>query len=63
MVKALEFTGSGVKNMSMADRFTISNMAVEAGAKVGLFETDEKTLEYLKEHGRADKFKKKYNLD
>lgn len=55
--KALEFTGSGVKNMTMADRFTISNMAVEAGAKAGLFETDEKTLEYLKQHGRADKFK------
>ena len=54
--KALEFTGSAIKNMTMADRFTISNMAVEAGAKVGLFETDEKTLEYLKEHGRADKF-------
>ncbi|MBQ9246817.1 3-isopropylmalate dehydratase large subunit [bacterium] len=55
--KALEFTGSGVKNMTMSDRFTISNMAVEAGAKAGLFETDEKTLEYLKEHNRADKFK------
>ena len=55
--KALEFTGSGVKNMTMADRFTISNMAVEAGAKVGLFETDEKTYEYLKEQGREDKFK------
>ncbi len=55
--KALEFTGSGVKNMTMADRFTISNMAVEAGAKAGLFETDEKTYEYLKERGRADKFK------
>ncbi len=55
--KALEFTGSGVKNMTMSDRFTISNMAVEAGAKAGLFETDEKTLEYLKQQGRADKFK------
>jgi len=55
--KALEFTGSAVKNMTMSDRFTISNMAVEAGAKTGLFETDEKTLEYLKEHGRAGKFK------
>lgn len=54
--KALEFTGSAVKNMTMADRFTISNMAVEAGAKAGLFETDEKTLEYLKQHGRGDKF-------
>lgn len=55
--KALEFTGTAVKNMSMSDRFTISNMAVEAGAKAGLFETDEKTYEYLKEHGRANKFK------
>ena len=55
--KALEFTGSAVKKMTMSERFTISNMAVEAGAKAGLFETDEKTYEYLKEHGRADKFK------
>ena len=55
--KALEFTGSGAKNMSMADRFTISNMAVEAGAKVGLFETDEKTKAYLKEHGRENEYK------
>ena len=55
--KALEFTGEGAKNMPMADRFTISNMAVEAGAKAGLFETDEKTYEYLKEHNRADKYK------
>lgn len=55
--KALEFTGSGAKALSMADRFTISNMAVEAGAKVGLFETDEKTREYLKEHGRESEYK------
>ena len=54
--KALEFTGSAVKKMSMSERFTISNMAVEAGAKAGLFETDEKTFEYLKEQGRASKF-------
>jgi len=54
--KALEFHGSTIKNMSMADRFTIANMAVEAGAKAGLFETDEKTREYLKEKGREDKF-------
>ena len=56
--KALEFTGSAVKDMTMSDRFTIANMAVEAGAKAGLFETDEKTLEYLKQHGREDKFVK-----
>ncbi len=55
--KALEFTGNAVKNLTMSERFTISNMAVEAGAKAGLFETDEKTYEYLKEQGRADKFK------
>lgn len=55
--KALEFTGSGAKNMSMSDRFTVSNMAVEAGAKVGLFETDEKTKAYLKEHGRETEYK------
>ncbi len=55
--KALEFTGSGARNLTMSERFTISNMAVEAGAKAGLFETDEKTFEYLKEQGREDKFK------
>ena len=55
--KALEFTGSAVKNLTMSERFTISNMAVEAGAKAGLFETDEKTYEYLKSQGREDKFK------
>jgi len=55
--RALEFTGETIKNMSMSERFTLANMAVEAGAKAGLFETDEKTYEYLKQRGRADKFK------
>ena len=54
--KALEFHGSTIENMTMADRFTLANMAVEAGAKAGLFVTDEKTKAYLKEHGREDKF-------
>lgn len=54
--KALEFHGSTIKNMTMADRFTLANMAVEAGAKAGLFVTDEKTKAYLKEMGREDKF-------
>lgn len=54
--KALEFCGSTIENMTMADRFTLANMAVEAGAKVGLFSTDEKTREYLKSRGREDKF-------
>ncbi len=48
--KSLEFTGQGVKSLSMDDRFTIANMAIEAGAKNGIFEVDEKTLEYVKEH-------------
>ena len=55
--RALEFCGETIKNMSMSERFTLANMAVEAGAKAGLVETDEKTFEYLKEKGRADKFK------
>lgn len=55
--KALEFCGETIKNMSMSERFTLANMAVEAGAKAGIFETDEKTKEFLKEHNRLDKFK------
>ena len=54
--KALEFHGSTIENMTMADRFTLANMAVEAGAKAGLFVTDEKTRAYLKEKGREEKF-------
>ena len=55
--RALEFCGETIKNMSMSERFTLANMAVEAGAKAGIFETDEKTKEFLKEHNRLDKFK------
>ena len=44
--RALEFTGSAVKNMSIASRTTIANMAIEAGAKCALFTPDEKTEEY-----------------
>ncbi len=54
--KALEFHGSTIEKMTMSDRFTIANMAVEAGAKAGLFCTDEKTREYLKQQGREEKF-------
>lgn len=61
--KALEFSGSTIENMSMADRFTVANMAVEAGAKAGLFKTDEKTKAYLKEHNREDKFREIYPDD
>ncbi len=47
LYKSLEFAGDGVAALSMDDRFTISNMAIEAGAKNGIFPVDEKTLEYL----------------
>ena len=55
--KALEFCGETIENMEMSERFTLANMAVEAGAKAGLFVADEKTRAYLKEHGREDKFR------
>ena len=50
----MEFTGDGIKNLSMADRFTMANMAIEAGAKNGIFPVDEKTEEYLKEHTKKE---------
>lgn len=55
--RALEFTGETIDEMEMSERFTLANMAVEAGAKAGLFVADEKTKEYLKQHGREENFK------
>lgn len=49
LYKALEFTGDGIKELSMTDRLTIANMAIEAGAKNGIFLVDEATLEYVKD--------------
>ena len=49
--QSLEFFGEGVSELSMADRFTICNMAIEAGGKNGIFPVDEKTKAYLKERG------------
>lgn len=54
--KALEFTGE-LENLTMSDRLTIANMAVEAGAKAGVFPTDEITKEFLKKQGRENDFK------
>lgn len=50
LYKSMEFSGPGVAELSMDDRFTIANMAIEAGAKNGIFPVDEKTMEYVKEH-------------
>jgi 3-isopropylmalate/(R)-2-methylmalate dehydratase large subunit len=54
--KALEFGGDGVKNLTMSQRLTVANMAVEAGAKAGLFPTDNTTRDYLKSQGRVDHY-------
>lgn len=50
LYRSMEFTGEGVGALSVTDRLTICNMAIEAGAKNGIFEVDEKTLEYIAEH-------------
>lgn len=55
--KSLEFTGPIIKNMEMSDRLTLTNMAVESGAKVGLIASDEKTYEFLHKHNRQNEFK------
>jgi len=55
--KAMEFEGDTIENLSMSSRFTITNMAVEAGGKTGLIGTDKTTRKYLEERGRGDKFR------
>lgn len=52
--KSMEFIGDGIKNLSMDDRFTIANMAIEAGAKNGIFPVDELTKGYIKEHSTKE---------
>ncbi|HIV99359.1 MAG TPA: 3-isopropylmalate dehydratase large subunit [Candidatus Ornithospirochaeta avicola] len=54
LYKALEFSGEALSYLEMDDRFTISNMAIEAGAKAGIFRVDEKTIEYLKNSGAKE---------
>lgn len=54
LYKSMEFVGDGLNYLSMDDRFTMANMAIEAGGKNGIFPVDEKTIEYLKEHGKKE---------
>ncbi len=52
LYQSLEFTGDGIANLTMDDRFTIANMAIEAGAKNGIFPVDELAEAYMKEHSK-----------
>ena len=54
LYKSMEFTGEGVSSLTMDDRFTIANMAIEAGGKNGIFPVDEKTEEFMKEHSSRE---------
>ncbi len=61
LYKSMEFTGDGVENLTMDDRLCICNMAIEAGAKNGIFPVDEKTIEYM--NGRCEREYKVYTAD
>ncbi|MDF2537640.1 MAG: leuC [Herbinix sp.] len=50
LYKSMEFTGDGIQNLTMDDRFAMANMAIEAGAKNGIFPVDEAAVSYMKEH-------------
>lgn len=52
LYKSMEFVGEGIRNLSMDDRFTICNMAIEAGGKNGIFPVDELAAEYMNEHSK-----------
>ena len=54
LYKSMEFVGEGIKTLSMDDRFTICNMAIEAGGKNGIFPVDELAVEYMKEHSKRE---------
>ena len=61
LYKSMEFTGDGLKNLSMDDRLCMANMAIEAGGKNGIFDVDDRTVEYIKQH--SDKPYKIYKAD
>ena len=54
LYKSMEFVGDGIANLSMDDRFTICNMAIEAGGKNGIFPVDDLAKQYMKEHSKRD---------
>ncbi len=54
LYRSIEFVGDGIKNLTMDDRFTMANMAIEAGAKNGIFPVDELAVEYMKEHSTKE---------
>ncbi len=54
LYKSMEFVGDGIAHLTMDDRFTIANMAIEAGGKNGIFPVDETTIAYLKEHTKRE---------
>lgn len=54
LYKSMEFVGDGIANLTMDDRFAMANMAIEAGAKNGIFPVDEATIQYMKEHSTKE---------
>ena len=54
LYRSMEFSGEGLSSLDMSDRLCIANMAIEAGAKNGIFAVDDITLDYIKEHGGAE---------
>jgi 3-isopropylmalate/(R)-2-methylmalate dehydratase large subunit len=54
LYKSMEFVGEGIKNLTMDDRFTIANMAIEAGGKNGIFPVDDLAIAYMKEHSKRE---------
>lgn len=54
LYQSMEFVGEGISHLTMDDRFTIANMAIEAGAKNGIFPVDEQTITYMKEHSAKE---------
>ncbi len=73
LYQSMEFTGEGIKYLNMDDRFTIANMAIEAGGKNGIFPVDDLTIAYMKEHSTREyqiyeadadaEYEKEYTID